>query len=271
MKKIKERLDKLLPELGLVDTRNKAQALIMAGKVRVNNQVITKAGAMFERTPDLNITLDEISKWAGRGAKKLLRAFEVFNLDVKNKICADFGASTGGFTDVLLENGAKKVYAIDVGYGQLIWRLANDSRVVVMDRTNARYLTRENFDDEINFASCDVSFISLKLILPVIDEILNSNGQAVVLIKPQFEAGREKISGGVVKDKKIHAEVLENITDFIQNETKFFISGLTYSPIRGMEGNTEFLCYLTHYEKNFNFDININDIVDKAHENFERQ
>jgi len=272
MKKIKERLDKLLPELGLVDTRNKAQALIMAGKVRVNGQVVTKAGAMFERTPELNITLDEISKWAGRGAKKLLKAFEVFNLDVKNKICADFGASTGGFTDVLLENGAKKVYAIDVGYGQLIWRLANDKRVVVMDRTNARYLTKENFPDEINFASCDVSFISLKLILPVIDSILSENGQAVVLIKPQFEAGREKISGGVVRDKKIHAEVLDFIFKFIQSETKFFISGLTYSPIRGMEGNTEFLCYLTH-EKIFDFNnlkIDINDIVDKAHENFEK-
>jgi len=271
MKKIKERLDKLLPELGLADTRNKAQALIMAGKVRVNDQVITKAGAMFERTPELNITLDEIPKWAGRGAKKLLRAFEVFNLDVKNKICADFGASTGGFTDVLLENGAKKVYAIDVGYGQLIWRLANDSRVVVMDRTNARYLTRENFSDKINFASCDVSFISLKLILPVIDKILDPKGQAVVLIKPQFEAGREKISNsnGVVKDKKIHAEVLENMINFIRSETKFFIAGLTHSPIRGAEGNTEFLCYLTHEEINFNLNFNINDIVDKAHENFE--
>ena len=169
MKKIKERLDKLLPELGLVDTRNKAQALIMAGKVRVNGQVITKAGAMFEK--DADITLDEVSHWAGRGAKKLLRAFEVFNLNVNEKICADFGASTGGFTDVLLANGAKKVYAIDVGYGQLIWRLASDTRVIVMDRTNARYLTRSDFPDIIDFASCDVSFISLKLILPVIDEI----------------------------------------------------------------------------------------------------
>lgn len=273
MKKIKERLDKLLPELGLADTRNKAQALIMAGKVMVNGQVITKAGAMFERTSELNITLDEASRWAGRGAKKLLRAFEVFNLDVKNKICADFGASTGGFTDVLLSYGAEKVYAIDVGYGQLIWRLASDPRVIVMDRTNARYLTRNDFPDasgaptEIDFASCDVSFISLKLILPVIDEVLNSKGSAVVLIKPQFEAGREKISNGVIKDKKIHAEVLDSIINFIQNETKFFIAGLTHSPIRGMEGNTEFLCYLTHGKTDFEFDVD--DIVNKAHENFE--
>lgn len=242
MKKIKERLDKLLPELGLVDTRNKAQALIMEGKVRVNGQVVTKAGAMFEK--DADITLDEIPKWAGRGAKKLLKAFEVFNLNVENKICADFGASTGGFTDVLLANNAKKVYAIDVGYGQLIWRLASDKRVVVMDRTNARYLTRENFPDVIEFASCDVSFISLKLILPVIDDILSPDGEAVVLIKPQFEAGRGKISNGVVKDEKIHAEVIEDITTFIRENTDFFIAGLTQSPIKGMEGNTEFLCYL---------------------------
>ena len=262
MKKIKERLDKLLPELGLVDTRNKAQALIMAGKVRVNGLIITKAGAMFEK--DANITLDEVSRWAGRGAKKLLRAFEVFNLNVNEKICADFGASTGGFTDVLLANGAKKVFAIDVGYGQLIWRLASDPRVIVMDRTNARYLTRSDFPDEIEFASCDVSFISLKLILPVIDEILSTNGEAVVLIKPQFEAGREKISGGVIKDKNIHAEVIESIVNFIKERTKFFIAGLTYSPIKGTEGNTEFLCHLTHNKTEFNFIIN--DIVNEAHD-----
>ena len=247
-------------ELGLVDTRTKAQALIMSGKVRVNNQVVTKSGAMYEH--GVNITLEEISQWASRGAKKLLRAFEVFGLDVHDKICADFGASTGGFTDVLLSNGAKKVYAVDVGYGQLIWRLANDNRVIVKDRTNARYLTRKDFDDEIDFASCDVSFISLKLILPVLDEIVRD--EAVVLIKPQFEAGREKISRGIVKDKKIHAEVLENILQFIHDETKFFAAGLTYSPIKGPEGNIEFLCRITHNEINYVYDIN--DIVNSAHE-----
>lgn len=263
-KEQKERLDKLLPELGLADTRNKAQALIMAGKVRVNGQVVTKAGAMFDK--GANITLDKIFPWAGRGAKKLLRAFEVFGLNVKEKICADFGASTGGFTDVLLANGAKKVYAIDVGYGQLIWRLASDPRVVVMDRTNARYLTRENFSpDLINFASCDVSFISLKLILPVINEVLSPEGEAVILIKPQFEAGREKISGGIVKDKKIHCEVLEDVTKFIREQTDFFIAGLTHSPIKGTEGNTEFLCCLRK-GINDSEELNIIEIVDKAHE-----
>ena len=265
--KNKERLDKLLPELGLVDTRNKAQALIMSGKVRVNGQVITKAGAMFSREDP--ITLDEISQWASRGAKKLLRAFEVFDdLSVANKICADFGASTGGFTDVLLSNGAAKVYAIDVGYGQLIWRLASDSRVVVMDRTNARYLTHEDFSDSIDFASCDVSFISLRLILPVIDDVVNNNGSAVVLIKPQFEAGRGKISKGVVRDRLIHSEVLRGIIDFIEHNTKFFIHGLTHSPITGPEGNIEFLCYLARSKSDFIPDVN--NILDEAYKFFER-
>ncbi len=252
--KNKERLDKLLPELGLADTRNKAQALIMSGKVRVNGQVITKSGAMYER--GVNITVDEVSQWAGRGAKKLLRAFEVFGLNAENKICADFGASTGGFTDVLLSKGAGKVYAVDVGYGQMIWRLASDSRVVVMDRTNARYLTRNDFPEQIELAVCDVSFISLKLILPVLDDILDYNGEAVVLIKPQFEAGREKISHGVIRDENIHIEVLEYMMRFIREETKFYVEGLTYSPIRGTEGNTEFLCHITHCESEYEPDIN---------------
>ncbi|MBQ6113215.1 MAG: TlyA family RNA methyltransferase, partial [Synergistaceae bacterium] len=183
--KNKERLDRLLPELGLTDTRNKAQALIMAGKVRVNGQVVTKSGAMYER--NALITLDDSHQWASRGAQKLLRAFEVFPISVDGKVCADFGASTGGFTDVLLSKGAAKVYAVDVGYGQMIWRLLNDKRVIVMDRTNARYLTRSNFPERISFAGCDVSFISLRLILPVLDEVVDD--EAVVLIKPQFEAG----------------------------------------------------------------------------------
>ncbi len=262
--KDRERLDKLICEQGLTETRNKAQALIMAGKVRVNGQVVTKSGAMFSH--DAQITLDEISQWAGRGAKKLLRAFDVFGLDVAGKVCADFGASTGGFTDVMLAKGARKVYAVDVGYGQLIWRLASDERVVVMDRTNARYLTRDDFSDEIDFAGCDVSFISLKLILPVIDEVAREC--AVVLIKPQFEAGREKVSRGVIRDKAIHAEVLEGILQFVWDNTKFYVSGLTHSPIRGTEGNIEFLCCLTR-EKNSN-NYSVNDIVNEAHEFFER-
>ena len=262
--KDKERLDKLLPELGLTETRTKAQALIMAGNVRVNGQVVTKSGALFSR--EAAITVEGVRQWAGRGAQKLLRAFEVFPLDVNGKVCADFGASTGGFTDVLLSKGAARVYAIDVGYGQLLWRLASDERVEVMDRTNARYLTPENFPERIGFASCDVSFISLRLILPVMDECVKD--EAVVLIKPQFEAGRERISKGVVRDKAVHVEVLESMTRFIQEHTRFSIAGLTYSPIRGPEGNIEFLCYLTHSDTPVNYDINA--IVDEAHETLGR-
>ena len=258
--KNKERLDKLLPELGLAETRSRAQALIMAGKVRVNGQVITKAGAMYER--GVSITVDDVPKWAGRGALKLLRAFDVFGLNVEGKICADFGASTGGFTDVMLYHGARKVYAVDVGYGQLLWRLASDSRVVVMDRTNARYLTRENFPDKIEFAGCDVSFISLRLILPVLDDVCD---EAVVLIKPQFEAGRERISRGVVRDKAVHVDVVNDILSFIREKTSFSVAGLTYSPIRGPEGNIEFLCRVSHEGSDDNFSVG--DIVDEAHEN----
>ncbi len=258
--KDKDRLDKLLPELGLIDTRSKAQALIMAGNVRVNGQVITKSGTLVPR--DSVITIEGVKQWAGRGAQKLLRAFEVFPLDVNGRVCADFGASTGGFTDVLLANGAQKVYAVDVGYGQLIWRLASDSRVVVMDRTNARYLTRGDFPERIEFASCDVSFISLKLILPVLDDVVRNS--AVVLIKPQFEAGRERISKGVVRDKAVHAEIINATAKFIHEHTSFNIAGLTYSPIRGPEGNIEFLCYLTHTESDENY--NVDDIVNEAHD-----
>lgn len=257
--KHKERLDKLVYELGLTETRSKAQALIMAGKVRVNGQVITKSGAMYE--PSVSITLDDVPRWAGRGALKLLRAFDVFGIGVDGKICADIGASTGGFTDVMLANGAAKVYAVDVGYGQLVWRLAADSRVVVMDRTNARYLTRENFPDKIDFAGCDVSFISLRLILPVLDNIAD---EAVVLIKPQFEAGRDRISHGVIRDKAVHADVVEDVLRFIREDTGFRVMGLTYSPIRGQEGNIEFLCHVSHYGEGRNFCVD--DIVDEAHE-----
>ena len=168
---------------------------------------------------------------------------------------------------MLLSKGALKVYAIDVGYGQMIWRLASDSRVVVMDRTNARYLTRNDFPERIELAVCDVSFISLKLILPVIDDVLDSEGEAVVLIKPQFEAGRERISHGVIRDENVHVDVLEDIMRFIRDETGFYAAGLTYSPIRGTEGNTEFLCHVTHAENLYEPDIH--DIVKEAHEKLE--
>lgn len=241
----RQRLDKLMAERGLAETRNRAAALIMAGKVRVGGQVVTKAGTAVP--PDAEITVDNERQWASRGAYKLLGAFERFQLDVKGMVCADIGASTGGFTDVLLSKGAARVYAVDVGYGQLLWRLASDPRVTVMDRTNARNLTADDFDEPVQFASCDASFISLKLLLPVIDGFLAPDGAAVVLIKPQFEAGRERMSGtkGVIRDPAVHAEVLREVTDFITRETRLYVSGLAPSPIRGPEGNVEFLCYLT--------------------------
>ena len=276
--KDKERLDKLLPELGLTDTRNKAQALIMAGNVRVNGQVITKAGAMFPH--DAVITVEGVRQWAGRGAHKLLGAFEAFNLNVEGRVCADFGASTGGFTDVLLSKGAAKVYAVDVGYGQLIWRLASDERVIVMDRTNARYLTRGDFPEEVEFASCDVSFISLRLILPVLDEVVKD--EAVVLIKPQFEAGREKVGKkGVVRDPKVHIEVIGRVIAFASGladeadtletnagQRRFYAAGLSFSPIRGPEGNIEYLLHLTKEPGTAEALPEVKQIVEEAHAYF---
>ena len=265
MKNKKIRLDVLPVEQGFTDSRNRAQAMIMAGKVRVNNQVVSKSGTFV--SPEDNILVNNEYEWASRGAKKLLKAFEVFDISVKDKICVDLGASTGGFTDVLLKNDAEKVYSVDVGYGQLISRIANHKKVKVMDRTNARYLTKESFPEKIYFVTCDVSFISLKLIIPVLDDILDENsGEAVILIKPQFEAGREILnkSHGVIKDKNIHLEVLRNICEFVKNNTKFFIAGLSHSPIKGPEGNIEFICWLSRIDKNFETDLE--NIVMNAHD-----
>ena len=290
--KVKERLDKIIVDLGLAENRSRAQALIMAGKVRFKDQVVTKSGTLIDLNFINLIQVENVINWASRGAHKLLKAFDAFNLDVNNKICVDIGASTGGFTDVLLANQAKKVYAVDVGYGQLIWRLASDARVVVMDRCNARNLEPEDFDDDnIDFITCDASFISIKLILPVINKILSLDltSEAVILIKPQFEAGRERLgSKGVVRDAEVHAEILREVTSFIQRQNgrgdaspplkgemsrsdrgvqaqqNLFISGLTHSPILGPEGNIEFLCRLTRLNNNFEFDID--ELVSKAHE-----
>jgi len=290
MAKVKERLDKIIVDLGLAENRSRAQALIMAGKVRFKDQVVTKSGTLIDLNFINLIQVENVINWASRGAHKLLKAFDAFKLDVNNKICVDIGASTGGFTDVLLANQAKKVYAVDVGYGQLIWRLASDARVVVMDRVNARNLEPEDFDDDnIDFITCDASFISIKLILPVINKILSLKGEAVILIKPQFEAGRERLgSKGVVRDAEVHAEILREVTSFIQRQNgrgdaspplkgemsrsdrgvqaqqNLFISGLTHSPILGPEGNIEFLCRLTRLNNNFEFDID--ELVSKAHE-----
>jgi len=242
----KERLDKLLADRGLAESRTKAQALIMAGLVKVNGERVDKAGTPTEA--DSLLEVNDGRRWASRGAYKLLKAIEVFGLQISGKVCVDIGASTGGFTDVLLDAGAEKIYAVDVGYGQLLTRLANDPRVVVMDRTNARNLTPDIFGElgeSVDVIVCDASFISLKLLLPAMDSVLSGAGEAVVLIKPQFEAGRERLGrGGVVREAATHAAILQEVLEFSINETNLFPIGLSWSPVLGPEGNMEFLCHL---------------------------
>ena len=244
----KTRLDVLLTERGLLDSRQKAQATIMSGIVFVNGQRVDKVGTAVSNDALIEIrgtTLPYVS----RGGLKLEKAMQTFPLTLTGKICADIGASTGGFTDCMLQNGAKKVYAVDVGYGQLDWKLRNDARVVCMERTNARYLTHEEIPEELDFASVDVSFISLKLIFPALYGLLREGGEIACLIKPQFEAGREKVGKkGVVRDPAVHLEVLEHFLVHAK-ENHFTVLGITYSPIRGPEGNIEYLGFLRKSEE----------------------
>ena len=244
----KTRLDVLLTERGLLDSRQKAQATIMSGIVFVNGQRVDKVGTAVSNDALIEIrgaTLPYVS----RGGLKLEKAMQTFPLTLTGKICADIGASTGGFTDCMLQNGAKKVYAVDVGYGQLDWMLRNDGRVVCMERTNARYLTHEEIPEELDFASVDVSFISLKLIFPALYGLLREGGEIACLIKPQFEAGREKVGKkGVVRDPAVHLEVLEHFLIHAK-ENHFTVLGITYSPIRGPEGNIEYLGFLRKSEE----------------------
>ena len=239
----KQRLDVALVERGLAETRQKAQATIMSGIVYVNDQKVDKAG--FAVAPEANIEVrGSTLRYVSRGGLKLEKAMREFDLTLSGCVCADIGASTGGFTDCMLQNGATKVYAVDVGYGQLDWKLRSDERVVCMERTNARYLTHEQIPDELDFASIDVSFISLKLILPAVNGLLKDGGHVACLVKPQFEAGREKVGKkGVVRDPAVHREVLEHFLEHAA-ESGFGVLDLTYSPIRGPEGNIEYLGYL---------------------------
>jgi 23S rRNA (cytidine1920-2'-O)/16S rRNA (cytidine1409-2'-O)-methyltransferase len=241
---MKERLDVLLVSRGLAPSREKAKAVIMAGLVYVDGQKEDKAGSTFD-AEEANVEVrGNTLPYVSRGGLKLERAVEVFNLDLTGRICMDIGASTGGFTDCMLQNGASKVYSIDVGHGQLDWKLRNDERVVCMEKTNFRYLEPSSIPDTVNFASCDVSFISLDKILPVAFGILSDDATMVTLIKPQFEAGREKVGKkGVVRDPAVHREVIERIIE-VAKDTGFSIIDLNYSPIRGPEGNIEYLLYL---------------------------
>ena len=235
----KTRLDIALFERGFAESREKAKALIMAGIVYVNNQKSDKAGNTV-KPDDIIEVRGETLKYVSRGGLKLEKAMKSFNISLENCICADIGASTGGFTDCMLQNGAKKVYSIDVGYGQLAWKLRTDKRVINLERTNFRYVTREQVPDELDFASVDVSFISLYHILPNLRTLLKEGGRAVCLIKPQFEAGRENVGKkGVVRDKAVHIAVIEKIIGLIA-ENNYSLLGLDFSPIKGPEGNIEY-------------------------------
>ncbi|HEV7241475.1 MAG TPA: TlyA family RNA methyltransferase [Thermoanaerobaculia bacterium] len=236
----KQRVDVALVERGLVDTRSKAQSLIMARRVLVNGQFVDKAGATVAADDEVRIAELE-HPWVGRGGMKLAHALKAFPIDVRGKICADVGASTGGFTDVMLKHGAAKVYAIDVGYGQLDASLRNDPRVINREKVNARYLGPENFDEPIDFASIDVSFISLKLILPAVATFLR--GELVALIKPQFEVGKHEVGkGGIVRDEAKRQAAVDGVVEFAK-ENGFDVQGVIESPVRGAEGNVEYLMY----------------------------
>ncbi len=257
----KKRLDIVLFERGFAESREKAKALIMSGIVYVNDQKEIKAGRDIKPLDVIEVRGSTL-KYVSRGGLKLEKAMQSFPITLDGSICMDIGASTGGFTDCMLQNGAVKVYSIDVGYGQLAWKLRSDERVVNLERTNFRYVTREQVPDCIDFASVDVSFISLKLILPVMYELLKDGGEAVCLIKPQFEAGRENVGKkGVVRDPAVHESVIRTVTEFAV-EQKFQVLGLEHSPVKGPEGNIEYLMHI----KKCNEVIDSSDVIATAGE-----
>lgn len=249
----KIRLDQRIIQLGLLESREKAKAMIMAGQVYVNGQKELKAGTNVK--PEDSIEVRGSMEFVSRGGYKLKKAVSVFPITLKDKICMDIGASTGGFSDCMLQNGAKKVYCVDVGYGQLAWKIRSDPRVVNLERTNIRYVTDEQVPDKIDFASVDVSFISLELVLPVAYNLLSDDGETVCLIKPQFEAGRENVGKkGVVRDINVHKDVINKIYLFAK-QLGFAVCGLDFSPIKGPEGNIEYLIYLKRQGTDANIDI----------------
>ena len=247
----KERLDVLLVEKGLANSRELAKAYIMAGNVYVDGQKEDKAGTKVAVNADIEVKGSQM-KYVSRGGYKLEKAINEFGVQLEGKICLDIGASTGGFTDCMLQNGASKVYAIDVGYGQFAWKLRQDERVVCLEKTNVRYVTHEQVPDEGDFASIDVSFISLTKVLPAVLGVLGPNGQLVCLIKPQFEAGREKVGKkGVVRDINVHREVIEMIVNYVRAQN-LGVLALDFSPIKGPEGNIEYLIYLDKSQTGMN-------------------
>ncbi|MBQ9761612.1 MAG: TlyA family RNA methyltransferase [Oscillospiraceae bacterium] len=261
---MKKRLDVLLTEQGYADTRSKAQAIIMAGQVYVDGQKADKPGISYEENVSIEVRGD-VCPYVSRGGLKLEKALRDFGVKPEGFVCSDSGASTGGFTDCLLQQGAKKVFAIDVGYGQLDWKIRSDERVVVMERTNIRYVTPEDLGEPLDLSVIDVSFISLKIVLPTIKTLLKPTGQVLCLIKPQFEAGREKVGKkGVVREPATHKEVLDMFVE-LADQLGFTILGLTFSPVKGPEGNIEFLGHLTLEDK-AGIRPDTADVVRQAHE-----
>ena len=269
---MKERLDVLLVNRGLAASREKAKAVIMAGIVYVDGQKEDKAGATFSDAVNIEVRGNTL-KYVSRGGLKLEKAMSHFGLSLEGKVCMDVGASTGGFTDCMLQNGAVKVYSIDVGHGQLDWKLRNDPRVVCMERTNIRYVTPEDIGEPASFVSIDVSFISLTKVLTPVRELLSENGEIVCLIKPQFEAGREKVGKkGVVRDPKVHLEVIRAVMDFASS-IGFEILHLEFSPIKGPEGNIEYLLHLKKQAEGYtqeNIPVDPENTVALAHQTLDK-
>lgn len=262
MKKV--RLDQLVFDLGLAESRERAKTTIMSGLVFVNGQRADKPGMSV--SPDVKVEVHGVAlPFVSRGGFKLDKALKVFPIDVSNKVCIDCGASTGGFTDVLLQNGAAKVYAVDVGYGQLAWKLRNDERVINLERTNLRYVTEEQIPELLDIAVMDVSFISIKLVLPAVKNLLKDGAELVCLIKPQFEAGRDEVGKkGVVRDLKVHESVVRSILDFAPT-IGLSVLGLDYSPIKGPEGNIEYICYMKN-TASVNAEIDVSSVINASHE-----
>ncbi len=269
---MKDRLDIILVNKGLFSSREKAKASIMAGVVSVDGKMVDKAGTSVSEDSVFTIK-STVCPYVSRGGLKLAKALELYHFSLEDTIAMDIGASTGGFTDCMLKNGAKKVYAVDVGYGQLDWKLRTDERVVNMERTNIRYLDPESLEEKIDFISIDVSFISLNLVLPVAAALLGESGRLICLVKPQFEAGRSQVGkNGIVRERSTHLEVLHKVAGYAQN-AGFYISGLTYSPVTGAKGNIEYLMYLckqTPDNETFDYEKAAAEIVETSHQELEK-
>lgn len=267
----KERLDVLLVNRGLAASREKAKAIIMSGSVYVDGQKEDKAGQTFPEEANIEVRGSTL-KYVSRGGLKLEKAMECFDVSLSGKICMDVGSSTGGFTDCMLQNGAVKVYAVDVGHGQLDWKLRNDQRVICMEKTNIRYFKPEDIEDRIQFSSIDVSFISLTKVLGPVKELLTDDGEIVCLIKPQFEAGREKVGKhGVVRDASVHKEVIDMVMNYAVS-INFEVLNLEFSPVKGPEGNIEYLLHLLKHQSGeySSIPVDSGEIVRKAHETLDK-